>query len=42
VGGAAHQPGEEQLVGALLEEAALEHRAVQPQAEVAIKLAGCG
>ena len=34
----AHQPGQEELVGALLEEAAGEHRAVHPQTQVAVEV----
>ena len=38
VGRAAHEPGEEQLVRALLEEPALDHGAVHPQPQVAVEL----
>jgi hypothetical protein len=42
---AAHEPREEQLVGALLEQPALDHDPVHPQAEVAVEVGrwgGCG
>ena len=34
----AHEPGEEQLVGALLEQPALEHRPVHAQPQVAVEI----